>query len=282
MELNLFMIKPIVEQALKEDIGYYDLTTVSIIPEKMRAKAVIKVKQQGILAGMPVVKLVYQLLDPTVTVNLLQGEGAEVSAGMTVAEVSGPARSILTGERVALNFLQRLSGIATKTRAMADSLQYFNCHITDTRKTTPGLRILEKYAVRIGGGRNHRFDLADSVLIKDNHIEVSGGIKNAVSKARRSIGHTIKIEVETTSLEQVTDALEAGVDIIMLDNMPLEMMSEAVSLIGDKALIEASGNIDETTIVEVARTGVHYISSGSLTHSYKSLDISMDISYGDK
>ena len=282
MELNNFMIKPVVERALYEDIGNLDITTTACIPVDMRAKAVIRVKEDGILAGMPVVKLVYQLLDPKITVKILQGEGNEVKAGTTVAEVVGPARAILTGERVALNFIQRLSGIATKTKKMVDMLQFYDCHITDTRKTTPGLRDLQKYAIRVGGGVNHRFSLADNLLIKDNHIKICGGIKTAVAKARRSVGHTVKIEVEATTLQQVQDALESAADIILLDNMELNEIKEAVSLIANKAIIEASGNITEDMVVDVARTGVQYIALGSLTHSYESLDISLDIAYGDE
>ena len=280
MYLNILTIKPTVEDALIEDIGFGDITTLATIPAELNAKAVVRVKDEGVIAGLPILKLVYQLIDEQVMVTELYADGDHVEVGTLVAEITGPARSILTGERVALNFMQRLSGIATKTANMADLIKYYDCHVTDTRKTTPGLRILEKYAVRVGGGRNHRFNLSDCVLIKDNHIEVCGSISNAVVSARQTIGHTVKVEVEVTSLEQVQEALRVGVDVIMLDNMSLEQMKEAVQLIDGKAITEASGNISEETIVEVARTGVDYISSGSLTHSYKSLDISMDIIYG--
>lgn len=279
MNLNLFAVKPIVQTALDEDIGYGDLTTTATIPEGLRAKAVVKAKENGVLAGMPVFKLVYELLDSRVEVTAFLAEGSEFQNGDTIAEVVGPAQVLLTGERVALNFLQRLCGVATKTRRYADLIKYYDTHLVDTRKTTPGLRLLEKYAVRVGGGRNHRFNLSDAVLIKDNHIEIAGGLKSAVVTARQHLGHTVKIEVETSSLEQVKEALEAGVDIIMLDNMSLEQMSEAVELIDGRAVVEASGNINEENIVDVAKTGVDYISCGSLTHSYKSIDISMNVKY---
>ncbi len=280
--LNRIIIEPIVRRALLEDIGSGDLTTISIIPEELSAKAIIHAKENGILAGMPLVKEVYRMIDEGVRVEVLRSEGSEIEAGTTIAEITGKARSILTGERVALNFLQRMSGIATKTRNMAELIKYYDCHLTDTRKTTPGLRLLEKYAVQTGGGRNHRFDLSNSILIKDNHIEVSNGIQNAVAAARRFIGHTTKIEVEVKNQKEIIEALESGADIIMLDNMSIEEMQEAVDLIGNKAIIEASGNIDENNIKEVACTGVNYISSGSLTHSYSSLDISINIAYEKK
>ncbi|MFP4456113.1 MAG: carboxylating nicotinate-nucleotide diphosphorylase [Clostridia bacterium] len=280
--LNRIIIEPIVRRALVEDIGNGDLTTTAIIPENLSAKAIIHAKEDGVLAGMPLVKEVYRIIDENVRVEVLKSEGSVVEKGTTLAEITGRAKSILTGERVALNFLQRMSGIATKTRSMAELIKYFDCHLTDTRKTTPGLRILEKYSVHIGGGRNHRFDLSSSILIKDNHIEVSNGIQNAVAAAKRAVGHTTKIEVEVKSLNEVKEALTTGADIIMLDNMDVETMREAVLLIGDKAIIEASGNITEENIKEVANTGVDFISSGSLTHSFSSLDISIDIAYDKK
>jgi nicotinate-nucleotide pyrophosphorylase (carboxylating) len=280
--LNKIVIEPIVKRALIEDIGSGDITTMSIIPDNLSAKAIIHAKQAGVLAGMPIVKEVYRQIDNSVSVEILRSEGSELAPGETIAEITGKARSILTGERVALNFLQRMSGIATKTRKMADLIKYYDCHLTDTRKTTPGLRILEKYAVSVGGGRNHRFDLSSGVLIKDNHIEVSNGIQNAVAEARRHIGHTLKIEVEVKNMKEIEEALACGVDIIMLDNMSIEEMEKAVEVIGNKAIIEASGNISEDNVKEVAGTGVNYISSGSLTHSFSSLDISIDIAYEKK
>jgi nicotinate-nucleotide pyrophosphorylase (carboxylating) len=280
--LNRIIIEPIVRRALVEDIGNGDLTTTAIIPENLSAKAIVHAKENGVLAGMPLVKEVYRIIDENVRVEVLKAEGSEVEKGTTIAEITGKAASILIGERVALNFLQRMSGIATKTRNMAELIKYFDCHLTDTRKTTPGLRVLEKYAVQVGGGRNHRFDLSSSILIKDNHIEVSNGIQNAVAAAKRAVGHTTKIEVEVKDINQVNEALTTGADIIMLDNMDIETMEEAVKLIGDKAIVEASGNITEENIKDVANTGVDFISSGSLTHSYSSLDISIDIAYDKK
>jgi nicotinate-nucleotide pyrophosphorylase (carboxylating) len=280
--LNRIIIEPIVRRALVEDIGNGDLTTTAIIPENLSAKAIVHAKENGVLAGMPLVKEVYHIIDENVRVEVLKAEGSEVEKGTTIAEITGKAASILIGERVALNFLQRMSGIATKTRNMAELIKYFDCHLTDTRKTTPGLRVLEKYAVQVGGGRNHRFDLSSSILIKDNHIEVSNGIQNAVAAAKRAVGHTTKIEVEVKDINQVNEALTTGADIIMLDNMDIETMEEAVKLIGDKAIVEASGNITEENIKDVANTGVDFISSGSLTHSYSSLDISIDIAYDKK
>ena len=280
--LNKIIIEPIVRRALVEDIGNGDLTTTATIPENLSAKAIVHAKEDGVLAGMPLVKEVYRIVDESVRVEVLKSEGSTIEKGTTIAEITGKAKSILIGERVALNFLQRMSGIATKTRNMAELIKYFDCHLTDTRKTTPGLRILEKYSVHIGGGRNHRFDLSSSILIKDNHIEVSNGIQNAVAAARRAVGHTTKIEVEVKNIEEVKEALTTGADIIMLDNMSIEDMKEAVELIGDKAIIEASGNITEKNIKDVANTGVNFISSGSLTHSYCSLDISIDIAYDKK
>lgn len=280
--LNRIIIEPIVRRALEEDIGNGDLTTTAIIPENLSAKAIIHVKEDGVLAGMPLVKEVYRLVDESVRVEALKNEGALIEKGTTIAEITGRARSILIGERVALNFLQRMSGVATKTHKMAELIKYFDCHLTDTRKTTPGLRVLEKYSVQVGGGRNHRFNLSSSVLIKDNHIEVSNGMQNAVAAVRRVVGLTTKIEVEVKNLEQVQEALDTCADIIMLDNMEVEVMQEAVEMIGDRAIIEASGNITEENIKEVANTGVNFISSGSLTHSYSSLDISIDIAYDNK
>ncbi len=280
--LNRIIIEPIVRRALVEDIGNGDLTTTAIIPENLSAKAIVHAKEDGVLAGMPLVKEVYRIIDDNVRVEILKSEGSEVKKGTTLAEITGKASSILTGERVALNFLQRMSGIATKTRNMSELIKYFDCHLTDTRKTTPGLRVLEKYSVQVGGGRNHRFDLSSSILIKDNHIEVSNGIQNAVAAAKRAVGHTTKIEVEVKNVMQVKEALTTGADIIMLDNMNIEDMEEAVKLIGDRAIVEASGNITELNIKDVANTGVDFISSGSLTHSYSSLDISIDIAYDKK
>lgn len=271
------LLQDLVSRALKEDVWTGDLTTEAIIPADSQATARIRCKVDGVVAGLPLLAMVFGQLDPAVQVELLVQDGQVVTAGTNLARISGSARAILTGERVALNFLQRLSGIATRTSRLAELIKFYNCKIVDTRKTTPGLRMLEKYAVRMGGGQNHRFGLYDAVLIKDNHIAVAGGIKEAVATVRRHVGHTVKIEVEVESLEQLAVALDSRADIVMLDNMPLDMMKEAVKITGDKALLEASGNVDESNIVDIAKTGVDYISIGGITHSIKALDISLDI-----
>ncbi len=224
---------------------------------------------------MSVLKRVYELIDETISVKVLINDGERVSAGDRIALISGNAAGILTGERVALNFLQRMSGIATAARAYSDKLAGTRAVITDTRKTTPGLRIFEKYAVRTGGGANHRFNLSDGVLIKDNHISAAGGIKEAVRKCRAVVPHLMKIEVETESMDQIREALEAGADVIMLDNMSCSEMKEAVDFIAGRAITEASGNMGDKDISEIALTGVDLISVGALTHSVKALDISL-------
>ncbi|MGI6345088.1 MAG: carboxylating nicotinate-nucleotide diphosphorylase [Bacillota bacterium] len=271
------LVLDLVTRALEEDIGTGDLTTESIIPRGRRATARIWTKVDGVVAGLPLLPLIFQRLDPDLQVELLVEDGQVVTAETTLARLDGSAQAILMGERVALNFLQRLSGIATRASRLMELIKFYDTRIVDTRKTTPGLRLLEKYAVRMGGAANHRFGLYDAVLIKDNHIAVAGGIIEAVSAVRKRIGHTFKIEVEVETLEQVAQALEARVDIIMLDNMPLETLRQAVKQIDGKALVEASGGITEETIHEVAKAGVDYISIGALTHSVTALDISLDI-----
>jgi len=275
-------VRDLVLRALQEDIGTGDITTDSIVAEDRQASARIWAKADGVVAGLPLLPIVFQSLDPSVQVELLATDGQAVTAGTTLARVQGSARAILTGERVALNFLQRLSGIATRTARLVEQIRFYNCRIVDTRKTAPGLRMLEKYAVAAGGGLNHRFGLYDAVLIKDNHIAIAGGVLEAVSAVRRRLGHTYKIEVEVENMEQLAQALESGVDIIMLDNMPPEMMKEAVRQIDGRALVEASGGITEETLQEVAKTGVDFISVGALTHDVKALDISLDVELGQE
>lgn len=270
-------VRDLVLRALQEDVGPGDITTDSIVPPDRQATGRIWAKADGVAAGLPILPIVFQQIDPAVQVDLMVQDGEAVTTGTTLAVVHGPARAILTGERVALNLVQRLSGIATRTARLVEQIRFYNCRIVDTRKTGPGLRLLEKYAVTAGGGLNHRFGLYDAVLIKDNHIAVAGGILEAVSAVRRKLGHTYKIEVEVETLEQVAQALESGVDIIMLDNMPPDMMKEAVRLIDGRSLVEASGGITEETLQDVAKTGVDYISVGALTHDVKALDISLDI-----
>lgn len=265
----------LLRSALKEDIGTGDITTLSCIPPENRSDAFFLAKEDGVVCGMDIAKRVFDLVDAETSFAALVKDGDSVKKGNIIATVSGPSRGILTGERVALNLMQRLSGVSTATKKAVDAVNGTKARIVDTRKSTPGLRVLEKYAVRMGGGHNHRFNLSDGVLIKDNHISASGGIKNAVSAARSAVPHVMKIEVETETLDEVREALEAGADIIMLDNMSLETMTEAVTLIGNRALTEASGNMGEKNLADVAKTGVDLISIGALTHSVKSLDISL-------
>lgn len=265
---------------LEEDIGSGDITTLTTIPLDHQSKGILHVKEEGIIAGLPVAEEVFRFVDPTLTFTAKVAEGSYVAKGTVVAEVEGNTRHILTGERLALNLMQRLSGIATRTRAFADKLQGLSTRIVDTRKTTPGLRMLEKYAVRVGGGHNHRFGLYDAVMIKDNHIKGAGGIREAVAAARSQIPHTMKIEVEVESFEQLHEALEARADIIMLDNMSVDSMKEAVAIMKSAAphiLVEASGNVSLETVRSIALTGVDVISAGRLTYSVQALDISLDL-----
>lgn len=271
------LIDKIVEQVLLEDIGTGDITSDSIVPYDLKAKGIIKTSEEGVVAGLDIAHLIFKKLDPEIIFQEKIKDGVKVARGKVLAEISGSARTILKGERVALNFLQRMSGIATITSKFCQEVKDFPVRIVDTRKTTPGLRVLEKYAVLMGGGYNHRFGLYDAVLIKDNHIAVAGGIKSAVNSVRKQISHTVKIEVEVENLSQLQEALEMKVDIVMLDNMELETMKEAVKIVKGKALIEASGGITLKKVREIAQTGVDLISVGALTHSVKSLDISMEI-----
>ncbi|WP_035296654.1 carboxylating nicotinate-nucleotide diphosphorylase [Brevibacillus thermoruber] len=266
-----------IEEWLQEDIGFGDVTTMSTIPEAAQGVGILYAKEAGVIAGLPVAQLVFETVDPALSFTALVKEGARVEKGEQIAEVSGSVRSILSGERLALNLLQRLSGIATRTSQYAQAVAGTKARVVDTRKTTPGLRMLEKYAVRVGGGHNHRYALYDAVMIKDNHIKGAGGIAQAVAAARAAIPHTMTIEVETETLGQVQEALDAGADIIMLDNMPLDVMKQAVALIGGRAVVEASGGVTLETIRAIAETGVDVISVGALTHSVKALDISLDL-----
>ena len=271
------LVDKIIEQALLEDIGTGDITTESTIPSNFKAKGIIKTSEEGVVAGLDIICLVFKKLDFEICCKSKIKDGNKILAGEILAEITGSARTILTGERVALNFIQRMSGIATITSKFCQEVKGFPVRIVDTRKTTPGLRILEKYAVRMGGGYNHRFGLYDVILIKDNHIVVAGNIKSAVNSVRKQISHTIKIEVEVENLSQLQEALEMKVDIVMLDNMSLDIMKEAVKKAKGKVLIEASGGITLDNVREIAQTGVDLISVGALTHSVKSLDISMEI-----
>jgi nicotinate-nucleotide pyrophosphorylase (carboxylating) len=261
--------------AIQEDLGTGDITTNSVIPIEARANGKYIAKEDGILCGIGFAERVYSLLGSDYIFIKHKKDGDKVTKGEIIAEVSGLASLLLSGERIGLNIMQRLSGVATRTREAVDAVSGTNAKITDTRKTTPGMRVLEKYAVKIGGGVNHRFSLADGILIKDNHIIAAGSITAAVNCARASAPHTLKIEVETEELEQVKEALDAGADIIMLDNMTNDMMKDAVELIGGRAITEASGNMGEKTLKDVAACGVDHISIGALTHSVKALDISL-------
>lgn len=268
----------LISESLKEDIGSGDITTESCVPKDARSSGRFIAKEPGVICGLEVAAAVFRHLDAEISLVFKVSDGDYVKQGDIVAEISGPSRGILSGERLALNLLQRLSGIATRTKRAADELRGLKARLVDTRKTTPGLRELEKYAVRTGGGFNHRFGLFDGVLIKDNHIKAAGGISQAVRAAREYAPHTIRIEVETETTNQVAEAMEAGADIIMLDNMDTATMAEAVALIGGHALTEASGNMDRHRLREVAETGVDYISMGALTHSVMAMDISLKFS----
>jgi len=265
-----------IEIALKEDLPQGDITSESCIPPQSKSEAVFLAKEEGILAGIDVAKRVFEKIDQRLEFEKSLEDGQEFKAGDTLAKVKGNSISILKGERTALNFLQRMSGIATKARMFAQPLAGTQTKILDTRKTTPGLRWLEKYAVRMGGGENHRFNLSEMVLIKDNHIKIVGSVSEAVKRAKMNAKKAVKIEVETKSLDEVKEAIESGADIVMLDNMSLEKMSEAVAWAKGKVLIEVSGRIALEEIRDIASLGVNYISVGSLTHSYKSLDISLE------
>lgn len=273
--LDFFEVDALIMAALKEDMPLGDITTDNIIDPLAKSKARLIAKESGIIAGLDVAERVFKMLDAAVDFRKLVLDGTRVNKGDIIAEFEGNTRALLKGERTALNILQRLSGVATRTNHFCQLVEGYAAKVVDTRKTTPGLRYLEKYAVRIGGGHNHRFCLSDGVLIKDNHIQAAGGIRNAIELVRDHIPHTIRIEVETETFDQVNEALEAGADIIMLDNMTLNMMREAVEIINKRAVVEASGDINEETIRDVASTGVDIISIGRITHSVKSLDISM-------
>jgi nicotinate-nucleotide pyrophosphorylase (carboxylating) len=267
----------LIDLALKDDVGDGDITTNNIVPSEIRRKAKMVAKTDGVVAGLPVAEMVFKKLDHDLIWNELTPDGSKVKSGDVLVEFEGSYRALLTGERTALNFLQRLSGIATMSAKYADAVKGFQTVILDTRKTLPGFNKLDKYAVKTGGASNHRHGLHDMAMIKDNHIEVAGGITAAVKAVRSSVDHGIKIEVETTTLAQVQEAIDAKADIIMLDNMDLETMRKGVELIAGRAKIEASGNITLERLRDVAATGVDYISIGALTHSVSAMDISQRI-----
>jgi len=271
------MIRNLTELALSEDIGSGDVTTEATVPADSIATAVMLAKQDLILAGLGVSREVFHYLDPTIEVTFFVRDGDRISTGTEIAQLFGNTRALLMGERVALNLLQHMSGIATQTARYVEKIKGLKAEVLDTRKTYPGLRKLEKYAVRMGGGKNHRFGLYDGILIKDNHIKAAGSITKAIEGVRKKAYLLLKIEVETKTLDEVREALAARADVIMLDNMQVDMMRNAVTLIDHQALIEASGNVTLETIRGIAETGVDFISCGSLTHSASAADISMKI-----
>lgn len=268
-------MEEIIRLALEEDIGGGDVTTLSTVPEANSSRGKFLAKEPLTVCGLPALMRVFELIDARIAVTPLVSDGDEVKKGDVIATIEGPARGILTGERTALNFLQRLSGVATKTREAVRQVEGTKAVIVDTRKTTPGMRGLEKYAVRMGGGTNHRTGLYDGVLIKDNHIRAAGSISKAIENARAHAHHLLKVEVEVENFDQLEEALQAKADIIMLDNMSLADMAEAVRRVSGRALTEASGNMGERDLNEVAKTGVDIISIGALTHSARAMDISL-------
>jgi nicotinate-nucleotide pyrophosphorylase (carboxylating) len=278
-ELPAILVEPIVRAALLEDLGRAgDITTDAIVPlDAPPASAAIVARKPGRIAGLGAAAIAFRLLDPAMRFETLRPDGSDVARGETVARVTGSVRALLSAERTALNLLCRLSGIATATHALVEAVQGFRATIACTRKTTPGLRTLEKYAVRVGGGRNHRFGLDDAVLIKDNHVVAAGGIRPAIERAREAVGHLVKIQVEVDTLAQLREVLETGgADAVLLDNFEPAQMREAVALVAGRLAIEASGSVTAQTIGEIAATGVDVISSGWITHSAPALDLGLD------
>lgn len=275
--LNFRLIDPLIELAFAEDIGIGDITTEATVSPLQRGLGTLLTETKGVIAGLPVAQRVFEKLDPDLDFQMLVADGDSVESMTPVATVEGSAKSILTGERIALNFLQRLSGTATLTARFVAATAKHDVKIIDTRKTTAGWRVLQKYAVRLGGGHNHRFGLYDGVLIKDNHIVAAGGVAKAIEQARSAVPQTMKIEVEVETLDQVAEAQAAGADIILLDNMPVNFMKAAVGEIDEEVLIEASGGITLNQVEAVAATGVNLISVGALTHSAMPLNIRLDL-----
>lgn len=271
------MIEPLVRMALLEDLGRAgDLTTDAIVPVGHQVTTLLVARQDGVVAGLDLARLAFQLIDPAIEMRLERNDGAAVAPGDVIATLSGPARGILTAERVALNLLCRLSGIATATASVVTAIRDYQAKVVCTRKTTPGLRAIEKYAVRIGGGSNHRFGLDDAVLIKDNHVAIAGGVSEAIRRAKSGVGHLVKIELEVDTLDQLREALDQGVDAVLLDNMGPAMLAKAIAMVAGRAVTEASGRITPATAPQVAATGVDLISIGWLTHSVTVLDIGLD------
>jgi len=275
--LPTIMVEPLVRAALLEDLGRAgDITTDAIVPVDMQATTALVARKAGIVAGLDCAAIAFRLIEPALKIDIARPDGSSVAAGETIATITGPTRGILTGERVALNFLCHLSGIASAAAAIVQSIKGHRARLVCTRKTMPGLRALQKYAVRVGGGFNHRFGLDDGVLIKDNHAAAAGSVAAAVARARAAIGHLVKIELEVDTLEQLAEALKLKVDAVLLDNMSPDDLRRAVALVGGKLMTEASGRITPETAPAVAATGVDLLSSGWLTHSVTALDIGLD------
>jgi len=277
MTLNPIAVEELVRRALLEDVGPEDLTTSAVIPAEATCTAVIIAREPGILCGHPVAKATFRALDPSLAYEALVDEGSEITAGQGVARVSGRARSVLAAERVALNFLQRMSGIATATRRLANSIKYYHARLVEGHETTPGLRMIERYAVRIGGGQNHRFGLGDSIVVRAGHLALAGGVREAVVAARKVASHTSRVAVEVRSLDELQEGLDAGADILTLVDMDPETLRRAVELASGKAILEAAGNISAANLVEVAKTGVDIIAVGALTHSVSAFPFSLEV-----
>lgn len=277
MILNQIYVDELIKSALLEDINYLDTTTDYLIPEDQEGSAQFLAKADGILCGLEVALRVFQILQPDFKYEVFKNDGDEIKKGEVFAKVYGKTRTILKGERTALNLIQHMSGIATATNEAVKLTEGTNASIADTRKTLPGLRPIQKYAVTVGGGKNHRYNLSDAAMLKDNHVDAGGGIANAVKALKKRLGHMTKIELEVRNLDELNQALEAKVDVIMLDNMSCEMMKEAVKITNGRALLEASGGITKETLRNVAMTGVDIISIGALTHSVQAFDISLKI-----
>lgn len=277
MILNQIYVDELIKRALLEDINYLDTTTDYLIPEEQEGSAQFLAKADGILCGLEVALRVFKILQPDFKYEVFKKDGDNIKKGEVFAKIYGKTRTILKGERTALNLIQHMSGIATATNEAVKIVEGTKASIADTRKTLPGLRPIQKYAVTVGGGKNHRYNLSDAAMLKDNHVDAGGGIENAVKALKKKLGHMTKIELEVRNLDELKQALEAKVDVIMLDNMSPELMKEAVKITNGQALLEASGGITNETLREVARTGVDIISIGALTHSVKAFDISLKI-----
>lgn len=274
---NWILIDEIIIKGLREDINNIDITTDNLIDDESMSRAYMIAKEDGVIAGMSIAKRVFEIIDNKINMTFNVKDGDEVKKGTKIAEIKGRTKTILKGERLALNFLQRMSGIASLSKKYSQKVKEYDVRIVDTRKTTPGLRVLEKYSVNMGGCYNHRYNLSDAVMIKDNHIKAAGGIKEAIFKVKERIPHIIKVEVEVESIKGLEEAIEAGADIVMLDNMETSEMKKAVKITNGRVILEASGGINMDTVTDVAKTGIDIISVGALTHSVKAMDISLNI-----